>query len=77
MFSPPPFPPRRVQRSPSSTESVDVTAYAEDKVVLHEEAQLLEGQQVAESFVGDQETNVEGKRVFAVEGEVEAEGRRT
>ena len=51
VFSPPLFPPLRVERSPSSTDSVDVTAYADEKVRLHAEAQLLEGSQVAESFM--------------------------
>ena len=82
VFSPPLFPPLRVERSPSSIDSVDVTAYADEKVRLHAEAQLLEGSQVAESFMGDQETkDEEGRRVDAVggevEGEVEAEGGRT
>ena len=44
--SPPPFPPTRPPRSPSSTDSnVDVTAYAEEKVRLLEEARYSTQQQ--------------------------------
>ena len=54
--SPPPFPPIMAPKSRSSTDSnVDVTAYAEEKVRLHEEAQKLAGQQIGEQSVENPE----------------------
>ena len=63
--SPPPFPPIR---SPSSTDSnVEVTAYAEERARIHEDAQKLTGQQksgqLAEDYeeIEDEEEDEDGK----------------
>ena len=55
--SPPPFPPTRPPRSPSSPDSnVDVTAYADEKVLLLEQVQEQEEGQVAkDSEIREQE----------------------
>ena len=52
--SPPPFPPIRPPRLPSSTgSSVDVNAYAEERVRLHEEIQQITDQQKRSQIAED------------------------
>ena len=54
--SPLPFPPIRPPRSPSSTDSnVDVTAYAEERVRLHQNAQPLAEHRNSERIIEDSE----------------------
>ena len=70
--SPPPFPPTRPPRSPGSPDSnVDVTAYADEKVLFLEQAQEQEEGQVAKgSEIREQEIEesaTEGPSVAGIE----------
>ena len=74
-LSPPPFPPIKPPRSPSSTDSnVDVTSYADEKLQLLEQAQQQsEGHTAENSERGEQETGrgiTEGPSSTGIEARV-------